>query len=181
MERVIKAKESLDVLIAKSRIHWYKPIQIAEILYRDRVYKDITLTELDSYRTKSKMWRDNITIELLGRKCSSSARFQDNLFDSNAMPPEIIDELGRINRVTNGAVEAYIYKRFDDKHTQLRQALDYCLEASKENFDVKRFIDSFWNEPGLRRSLDKIYEIVVFSLFDSLVESLKPENRNICC
>jgi hypothetical protein len=31
----------------------------------------------------------------------------------------------------------------------------------------------FWNEAGLRRSIDKIYEIVVYSLFAALVESLE--------
>ena len=44
---------------------------------------------------------------------------------------------------------------------------------SKEDFDVKKFIDSFWNEPGLKRSLDKIYEIVVYALFSTLVEALE--------
>ncbi len=29
------AKESLDTIIKKARVHLYKPIQIAEILYRD--------------------------------------------------------------------------------------------------------------------------------------------------
>lgn len=38
-----QAKAALDYVIKKSRIHLYKPIQIAEILYRDRVYKDINL------------------------------------------------------------------------------------------------------------------------------------------
>ena len=37
------AKKALDKIINKSRIHLYKPIQIAEILYRDRIYKDINL------------------------------------------------------------------------------------------------------------------------------------------
>ncbi|MDE2660024.1 MAG: HaeII family restriction endonuclease, partial [Acidobacteriota bacterium] len=31
------AKQSLDTVIGKARIHLYKPIQVAEILYRDRV------------------------------------------------------------------------------------------------------------------------------------------------
>lgn len=38
---------------------------------------------------------------------------------------------------------------------------------------MKAFIDSFWSEPGLRRSLDKIYEIIVYALFSTLVNALK--------
>ena len=35
-----EAKASLDNIIRKARVHLYKPIQIAEILYRDRIEKD---------------------------------------------------------------------------------------------------------------------------------------------
>ena len=167
------AKQALDSLIKKSRVHLYKPIQIAEILYRDRVYGDINLSNLEDYRTKSKHWRDLICIPLLGRVCTSSAKFQDNLFDDNAVPPVLIEVLGKENRRTSGAVEAYIYSLFFGKHSQLEHALNYCLESTKEDFDVKRFIDSFWDEPGLKRSLDKIYEIVVYALFSTLVDALE--------
>ena len=167
-----EAKRALDTVIAKSRIHLYKPIQIAEILYHDRVFGGIDLLNLEDYRTKSKKWRDDISRVLLGRVCTSSARFQDDLFNSNAVPPILLNELGKENRRTNGAVEAYIYSRFTNKYDQLHTALDYCLNADKNSFDVKKFIDSFWAESGLKRSIDKVYEIIVYSLFSTLVEAL---------
>jgi len=37
---------------------------------------------------------------------------------------------------------------------------------------VKDFVDSFWKESGLKRSIDKVYEIVVYSLFATLVDAL---------
>lgn len=168
-----EAKSALDKLIKKSRVHLYKPIQIAEILYHHRIYNDINLAVLDDYRTKSKKWRDTISIDLLGRICTSSSKFQDNLFDDNAIPPKIIEVLGKENIKTNGAVEAYIYRLFSNKHSQLEKALNYCLNATQKDFMVKNFIDSFWNEPGLKRSLDKIYEIIVYALFSTLVDTLE--------
>ncbi len=168
-----EAKAALDTVIKKSRVHLYKPIQIAEILYRDRVVKDISLLRLEDYRTKSKKWRDDVCQVLLGRVCTSSAKFQDDLFNDTAVPPVLINELGKENRRTKGAVEAYIYNRFTNKHSQLADALNYCLNSSKESFKVKTFIDSFWNEPGLKRSLDKVYEIVVYALFSTLVDALE--------
>lgn len=168
-----EAKDALDAVIRKSRVHLYKPIQIAEILYRDRVRNDINLLNIEDYRTKSKKWRDEVSQVLLGRVCTSSAKFQDDLFNDTAIPPVLINELGKENRRTNGAVEAYIYRRFTNKHNQLADALNYCLHGTKDDFDVRKFIDSFWNEPGLKRSLDKIYEIIVYSLFSTLVEALK--------
>lgn len=167
---VISAKNALDSLIRKSRVHLYKPIQIAEVLYRDRSVGDIDISNLETYRSKSKKWRDDVSIELLGRKCTSSSKFQDNLFENNAIPPSILIVLREENNRTDGAVEAYIYNQVFRKHIQLSTALNYCLSASTESFDVRTFLNSFWDEPGLKRSLDKIYEIVVHSLFSSLIE-----------
>ncbi len=86
-----QALKALDKIIMKSRIHFYKPIQIAEILYHDRVFHDVNLSSLETYRNKSKKWRDDMSMLLLGRVCTSSARFQDNLFDSNAVPPAVLE------------------------------------------------------------------------------------------
>lgn len=167
-----EAKNALDSVIKKSRVHLYKPIQIAEILYKIRTEGNIDPLNLEDYRTKSKRWRDDVCLPLLGRVCTSSARFQDDLFNDNAVPPQMLNVLNNENLRTGGAVEAYIYRRFTNKHDQLSDALSYCVNATKESFEVKNFIDSFWNEPGLKRSLDKIYEIIVYSLFATLVSAL---------
>ena len=168
----VKAKEALDSLINKSRVHLYKPIQIAEILYHIRSGEKIDPLVLEDYRIKSKGWRDEISLPLLGRVCTSSAKFQDDLFNNNAIPPQVLKVLNDENARTGGAVEAYIYKLFTNKHVQLSNALDVCLKATKETFSVKAFIDSFWDEPGLKRSLDKVYEIIVYALFSTLVDYL---------
>ena len=131
------------------------------------------LLSLEDYRNKSKKWRDDITIVLLGRKCNSSAKFQDDLFNENAIPPKILDILGKENIRTNGAVEAYIYSRFMGKYDQLSDALSYCLESTNKTFQVKTLIDKFRHEPGLKRSIDKVYEIVVYALFSTLVSALE--------
>lgn len=169
---VTEAKKALDSIIKKSRIHLYKPIQIGEILYHHRICKDVDLDDSESYRNSSKKWRDEVTRELLGTICTSSARFQDDLFNENALPPRLIKVLAMENVRTKGAVEAYIYRQFSNKHSQLSKALNLCKVATKNNFYVKGFIDAFWNEPGLKRSLDKVYEVIVYSLFSTLVDSL---------
>ena len=166
------AKEVLDNIIKKARVHLYKPIQIAEVLYRDRINGDIDLSDLETYRTKSKKWRDLICIPFLGRTSTSSAKYQDDLFNKNAVPPEAIAVLGKENRAKNGIVEAYVYDRFKQRYGKMSTALNYSRDANKGSFDLEEFIELFWNEPGLRRSLDKIYEIVVYSLFSVIVEEL---------
>ena len=153
---ISEAKLALDRLIYKARVHLYKPIQIAEILHRDRVYGDIDLVDLESYRNASKKWRDEVCLRFLGRTSSSSARYQDDLFNENAIPPSILRILGEENRAGGGIVEKYIYDCFEERFSQMSQGLRYCKIHDKQSFLVKDFIDIFWNEPGLRRSIDKI-------------------------
>lgn len=166
-------KQSIDKIIDKARVHLYKPIQIAEILYRDRVDKDIKLDDLETYRNISKKWRDIICIRFLGRTSTSSARYQDDVFNDNAIPPDVLNKLGVENRKKNGIIEAYIYRRFAQRFSQMSTGLDYCQQNTKHDFKLSELLSLFWNEPGLRRSIDKIYEIVVYSLFSALVEALE--------
>lgn len=69
----------------------------------------------------------------------------------------------------------YIYQQFISRYTQLKNALDYSINADKATFQVKEFIDLFWREAGLKRSIDKIYEIVVYALFESITKSIELE------
>ncbi|MCQ5056784.1 HaeII family restriction endonuclease, partial [Agathobaculum butyriciproducens] len=73
------------------------PIQIAEILYKIRTEGNIDPLNLEDYRTKSKRWRDDVCLPLLGRVCTSSARFQDDLFNDNAVPPQMLNVLNNEN------------------------------------------------------------------------------------
>ena len=166
-------KEALDKIIRKSRVHLYKPIQIAEILYHDRVHGDIVLEQKETYRNHSKRWRDEVCQLLVGRTSTSSQKFQDDLFNENAVPPRLIAKLGEFNRLHNGAVEKYIYSEFKSKFSQMNAALEYCTTATTKTFDLETFLNLFRNDPGLKRSVDKIYEIVVFALFSALIESME--------
>lgn len=167
------AKKALDKVIDKARVHLYKPIQVAEILHRDRTKKDINLAELETYRNISKKWRDIICVKFLGRTSTSSARYQDDVFNENAIPPSILVALAEENNAKNGIVEAYIYQKFLQRFSQMSTGLDYCTTHDKTNFELREFLEMFWLEAGLRRSIDKIYEIIVYSLFSALVEALE--------
>ena len=169
-----QAKKALDALIRKSRVHLYKPIQIAEILHYARANPgSIDLANLEDYRNPSKKWRNDVSLVLLGRVSTSSARFQDDLFNDNAIPPDILVALGKENMRTKGAVEAYIYGQFTNRYSQLSDALNYALSATRNDFSINVFIDAFRHEAGLRRSIDKVYEIVVYALFTTLVSALE--------
>jgi len=176
MKRISKkseAREALDKIIRKSRVHFYKPIQIAEILFRHRTEGKIDLEDLESYRNASKRWRDEITRRLIGRICTSSARFQDNLFEENAMPPRLLSQLGEINKRGDGFVEAYIYSALASKLSSVYDVLQYITSSGVDRFSLKELTKLFKETPGLRRSVDKMYEIIVYALFSTIVRALR--------
>lgn len=170
---ITEAKAALDKVITKARVHFYKPIQIAEILYHHRIDRNFDLGNLSSYRTQSKRWRQDMAITLVGRDSTSSSKYQDDVFNEDAMPPRFLKELGEVNVQTDGMIEAYIYRRFADKHSDLSNAIDFVRQSTPADFYLAEFLEMFNERPGLRRSIDKIYEIIVYALFDTMVEVLE--------
>lgn len=168
-----EAKKAIDKIIKKSRVHFYKPIQIAEILYNHRTKRGYKLNDLESYRNISKRWRDEISMLLVGRKSTSSQKYQDNLFEPNAVPPELIAKLGAMNKKNNGSVEAYIYKSLEKRLSSVFEIEEHIRFATPDNFSVKEVVGLFRANPGLKRSTDKIYEILVYALFSTIVRALR--------
>lgn len=160
-------------MIRKSRVHFYKPFQIAEVLFHGRTSRKIDLTDLESYRSISKRWRDEVSRRLVGRVSTSSARFQDNVFDENAMPPRCLAALGVINKQSKGGVEAYVYRSFAQKLDKLNAVRRYVMASDADSFSLEELVHLVVADPGLRRSVDKIYEITVFALFSTIVRALE--------
>lgn len=173
-DRLAQAKQILDTLIAKQRVHLYKPIQIAEILYRVRK-QELTLDQithqLDAYRNPSKRWRDSVTRLLLDRVSTSSQKYQDNLFEKNAIPPSTLAILAEVN--TEGVIERYIYQRFREKQQRILRIGKLLEEATPQTFDLETFLTEFVKDSGIKRSIDKAFEIVVYALFNTLVKHLQ--------
>ncbi len=171
---VSQAGRVLDVLIAKQRVHMYKPIQVAEILYRAR-QGELTIeqveNDLEAYRNPSKRWRDSVTRLLLDQVSTSSQKYQDNLFDSNAMPPSTLVVLVQAN--IGGVVERYIYRKFLEKQRRILMLGKLLDEAIVETFRLEGFIAEFEYDKGIKRSIDKAFEIVVYALFNTLVKHLR--------
>lgn len=170
MEQFLESKKKLDVVLKKSRVHLYKPIQVAEILYRNRLGKLDDLNDLEQYRSASKRWRDEVSIKFVGRVSTSSAKYQDDIF--NQISPEHIDILAKFNRENSGIVEYYIYSFLKNKLSQLDKATHLCDPDNYKDFYLSDFINSFESEAGLKRSLDKVFEIVIYALFEALTKYL---------
>ena len=171
----VDAKKAIDNIIKKSRVHFYKPIQIAEILNRHRLQPGMHLSDLEAYRNISKRWRDEITMRLVGRRSTSSQKYQDNIFEENAMPPRLLAAVGVINNFGRGYVEAYIYKTLLARFSVVHDVEKYVKNATSDSFDLKEFEAMFIQNPGLKRSVDKMYEISVYALFSTLVRALKAQ------
>lgn len=169
------AKKALDLVIRKSRVHLYKPIQIAEILFHHRTERGWHLKDLESYRNISKGWRDEISVLLVGRRSTSSQKYQDNIFEANAIPPALLAQLGDLNKKGKGYVEAYIYKALEARLSSVRKVETYIKSSTADAFSIKELVALFQTTPGLRRSIDKMYEILVYALFATIVRALKAQ------
>jgi hypothetical protein len=169
------SKLALDLVIRKSRVHLYKPIQIAEILFHHRTDKKLDLNDLESYRNISKRWRDEVSLRLVGRRSTSSQKYQDNVFEENAMPPDLLAKLGEFNKKNNGVAEAYIYRALESRLSLVRAVEDRIKSSTPDNFSLKQLVGLFTEMSGLRRSVDKMYEILVYALFATIVRALKAQ------
>jgi len=167
-----QAKVSLDKVINKGRVHFYKPFQIAEILRMHRNGQLDDLTDLASYKNVSRRWRDDVSTRLVGRISTSSARYQDDVFNDNACPPDAMALLGEHNLASGGEVEAYVYRMFESKVSSIGAILSQIREATPDSFDLGAFVDTFESRPGLKRSIDKVFEITVYALFATIVRAL---------
>jgi type II restriction enzyme len=173
-KEIVQAKKKLDTLLSKQRVHMYKPIQIAEILFHTRQGEltiDQIRNEIEAYRNPSKRWRDSITRLLLDQVSTSSQKYQDNIFDDNAMPSAALAILAQAN--TDGIVERYIYQRFREKQRRILKIGELLDGATAKNFDLNNFLKEFIKDQGIKRSIDKAFEIVVYALFNMLVKQLK--------
>jgi hypothetical protein len=173
MISINEAKNRLDKLINKARHRLYKPIQIAEILYKARTSKGIIPSKLETYRRVSNKWKAEVALRLFGREPVLNSRYEDQLFNKEIIPPQVLNELANANQ--NGIVEAYIYYRVGGTQLFLEKIRSHLEVIKPKEFDLVTFLKIFENENSLRRSIDKVYEILVYALFDVLVNHLGAE------
>ncbi|HIK08197.1 MAG TPA: HaeII family restriction endonuclease [Trichormus sp. M33_DOE_039] len=172
MPTVEDAKERLDSIINKGRVDLYKPIQIAEVLRRSRLIGDINIQDTSTYQNPSIGWRNEVTKRLLGKVSTSSARYQHDVWNLTAMYPELLTILDTENKRTQGDVECYIYLRFNERQKTVASIIAFVESTSPQDFQLSFLLDKFIKQKGIRRSIDKAYEIVTYSLFETIVVAL---------
>jgi len=173
MSTVQGAKERLDSLLKKARVDMYKPIQIAEVLRHSRLSGDMDVNVLNTFRNPSLRWRDEVTKRLLGKVSTSSARYQHDVWNETAMPLMLLKILDEENKRTHGGVEGYIYLRFSERQETVAGMIAFIEQATSERFSLQALLEKFTKQAGIKRSVDKAYEIVAYSLFETVVSALQ--------
>ncbi len=161
----------------------YKVVQTAEVLHYSRKNTELSgelkdenfdITNIETFRNASKKWRDEVTMRLANKRCTSNASDQDAIFrNEKAMPTSILEILDAENKRTNGAVEKYIYLRYGKKQGTVSTVISEIVNSTPETFQLENLLELFVSQPGIRRSIDKAYEIVVYSLFETIVTALE--------
>ncbi len=168
----VTAKERLDRLIGKSRADLYKPIAIAEILYRSRIEKNIDLNSREQYRRRSYEWMREVVLRLHNKTAVLNSRYWDQTFDPAVIPPPTLVELGALNDAGDGIVETYIFGHVRSKFAALTAIRNELKDIAVEDFRPGDFLAKFEADSRFRRSVDKAYEIVVYALFNAVVTEL---------
>ncbi|MGI8668924.1 MAG: HaeII family restriction endonuclease, partial [Aridibacter sp.] len=104
---------------------------------------------------------------------TSSARYQHDVWNDSAMPTEFLSILDAENKRTNGAIEKYIYSRYAERQGTVSNVIAAIKESAPETFKLENLLELFVKESGIRRSIDKAYEIVVYSLFETIISALE--------
>jgi len=168
----MESKKRLDVLIKKSRADLYKPIAVAEILYRHRT-EFLDVSSINSYRRKSYEWMREVIWKLHRKTTSLNSRYWDQLFDKEVLPPEQIEELANFNSKNKGVIEVYIYDHVQEKYRAFSELRATLKQLPLDTFSLDTFLVFFENNAKFRGSIDKAYEISVYALFNSVVEELQ--------
>ncbi|MDR2762488.1 MAG: HaeII family restriction endonuclease [Planctomycetaceae bacterium] len=168
----MESKQRLDKLIKKSRADLYKPIAIAEILYRYRVEK-LDIYNKESYRRNSYEWMRDVIWELHRKTTQLNSRYWDQLFDEDVLPPHLICELAEFNVKNNGLVEVYIYAQIQEKYKAFVELREKLETMPIENFSLDTFLGFFEDNAKYKGSIDKAYEIMVYALFNTIVRELQ--------
>ena len=173
MTTLEEAKQRLDYIINIGRVDLYKPIQIAEVLYYSRKFGEIDVDSLETYRNPSVHWRNDITRCLANKISTSSARYQHDVWNDSAMPTNFLSVLDEENKDTDGAVETYIYLRYGERQGTVSTVISEIVNFTPETFQLENLLELFVSQAGIRRSIDKAYEIVVYSLFETIITALE--------
>ena len=175
MTTTIRAKHRIGDLFERSSVYSFWLIRIAETLHRHRIDGDFDLSKRDDFESESKEWSDTVSRNLFGYLSTDKQINTRRLFEANAMPPELLAKLGETNKKGKGFVEAYVYKALEARLSSVRGVEDYIRKSTPDTFDLKKLVSIFQTTPGLRRSVDKMYEILVYALFATIVRVLKAQ------
>jgi type II restriction enzyme len=168
----MESKKRLDLLIKKSRADLYKPIAIAEILYRNRT-NALDVTDKEQYRRQSYEWMRDVIWKLHRKTTQLNSRYWDQLFDNNVLPPAQLQELAKYNIKHKGLVEVYIYAHVQGKYQALAELRQQLSTIPTDSFSLDTFLGFFEDNAKYRGSVDKAYEIVVYALFNAIVDELQ--------
>jgi hypothetical protein len=161
---ISEAKMRLDCIFKMHENYMCNPIQIAEILYNNRVCRNLDVYRPETYIDKSVRWRNNIASILFNLVPPLNFRNQKLIFGNEYLSAKYISTLSKFNE-SNGIVEVYIYHhlfKYVNKINEVGNVLDVDSRAA---FFMQEFLGAFKTNPILQNYVGKIYEIMAKAFF----------------
>lgn len=175
---IADAKERLDKLIKKSKDILHKPIGVAEVLLHART-EGLDLGDKEAYRRKSDRWSKAVVREIRGFVSTSNSRWWDQLFDDARLPPGAMVALGKANEADPEmpVVETYIYAHLEHRLQGIKEIIEWVSKRKPGEFNLRELIKKFFHDPRLKNSIDKLYEVLVYALFEVVARRIDASVR----
>lgn len=164
------AKQRLDKFIKDAHFQAYKPIAIAETLYHARQGEDIS--DFAALPSNSLRWGAEISNLIVGRETNSTYKFKRDIWGAEGLSSEMLDALSAVNNATAGAIERYIYLYVNERHQTVASMMMVLRARTQADFKLDDLLGLF-AASAINRSIGKAYEIVAYSLLDTLAAGLE--------
>jgi type II restriction enzyme len=168
-----EAKRRLDALVNKARADLYKPMAIAEILYRHRNGDLDSLENKELYRRRSYSWMLEALRQVADKTTQLNSRYWDQTFDQEVIPPRVLATLGDLNRKHDGIVEVYIYGALRRTVEGILAVQGRLRDQDPLSFDLDELLRYFEYDRRYARSIDRVYEVTVYALFSAVTDELE--------
>jgi hypothetical protein len=166
---VSTARERIDKLIKQGKSQFLKPVMIAEILRLHRL-GELDLAEVRQFKGRGFASMREVASTLFKRHIDLNWEYVGGVFTDDKFSPATLQALAAIN--TRGQIESYIYFRLEARWQAFRAFLSRWLGTDFRKFDIHEFIRHYESMEGLGNARGKLYEVVIYALFTSIVQAV---------
>ena len=170
MDNKAEALRRLDKLIDKGHVQFFKPIIVAEMLHASRM-QGADLSDRKRIKAIGSERMKIIALRLYYRHVDLNYGYIGGIFDDDKLTPPMLLALASINKA-DGEIERRIYTAMQGRWSAYRPFFLRWSRPNPQTFSIGDFIAGFDKLDKIGNVKGKLYEIVVYALFQCVIDFL---------